>query len=87
MCIQAFVGTYRLERGRSAETLTAPAGAYPLRRVAGVVDLNVMAGREPLSSFLSGQILQHAYHFRRIIGFWNKPATPGQFILINLKIA
>ena len=40
MCIQAFVGTYRLERGRSAETMTAPAGAYPsLRRVAGVVGL------------------------------------------------
>jgi hypothetical protein len=36
--VLASVGTYRLERGRSAETQTAPAGALQtLRRVAGVV--------------------------------------------------
>jgi hypothetical protein len=35
--VLAFAGTYRLERGRSAETLTAPAGALQALWSAGVV--------------------------------------------------
>jgi hypothetical protein len=39
------------------------------------------------SIFSAGQFVQRAYHFRSTIRFRKKPATPGQFILIHLKIA
>ena len=47
MCIYAFVGTYRLERGRSAETMTAPASAFHSLRSAGVVGLTSLNDPRP----------------------------------------